>query len=102
MEINQNARIILCIRTRERDQRTWAPVSATSDLDLSASEVELCASRVPCVVERDLLDAQEVLTVWHGGGDVDEHFSFTYQAKGVSLPQGKEERNSTQEETHPG
>ena len=76
MQINQNSRMIRPVRTRERDFRSRITVPTPSDLDLAAGKVKLRAANVLRVVQRDLLDAQEVVALWHGGGDGDEEFGL--------------------------
>ena len=76
MQINQNTRMVGLVGTGERDLWSRIPVPTASDLDLAAPEVELRAANVLCIVQRNLLNAQEVVTVWHGGGDVDEEFGL--------------------------
>lgn len=76
MEVDQDTGIIRPVRARERHLGAGVPAAAASDLYLAAAKVELGAANVAGVVKGDLLDAEEVVAVGQGGGDVDEELGL--------------------------
>ncbi len=65
----QQARVAGLVGARERDQARGAPAPAARDLDLPARQVELGAAGLFGLVQRDALDADQVLAAGDGLGD---------------------------------
>jgi hypothetical protein len=68
-QIHQDPRITTLIRAGQRRQRTRTPAPAARDLDLRATEIKLRFVGLHGHVQRDMLDAQEVVAVRGGLGD---------------------------------
>lgn len=56
--------IICIICSREGDERARLSTATASDLNLRARQIHLCTSGALCLVERNRLDAHQVLTRW--------------------------------------
>lgn len=69
IEINQNPGIRWAIRAGERNQGGGASIPTARDGQLAAGEVELGTALATGGVQADVLDAEEVVAVWKGGGE---------------------------------
>lgn len=69
INIHRVPRLIPLYKTRDRDQRPGSSTTSVGYCYLGAGNVELRDSGGIGVVDSELLDAEEVITRWEGGGD---------------------------------
>jgi hypothetical protein len=77
IDVDLNSGVTGLIRTREANQGTRVPVAATSDLELTAGDVELGAAGGRRAVQGNVLDAEEVFARGEGPGEGDCDLGFT-------------------------
>ena len=82
------ARVIRLVRAGERDQGAGGPRPAARDAHLRAADVELRAAGVLREVQRDALDADEVVAAGEGGGEGEGYLGFVWGGS-VSSPLDK-------------
>lgn len=73
VQVNQNTRVIGLVCTRKGDEGTRRSTAATGDLDLGAGQVELSATGAVGHVQRDLVDAEQVLATRGASGNLRGH-----------------------------
>lgn len=71
VDVGGISRVSFRERPWNRHQWGWSSTATTSDRDLSAGDVELGDSPGPWVVDGQLLDAKEILSVRYACGDCD-------------------------------
>lgn len=88
-EINQNTRIIRLIRPRERNQRPWTSTPTPGNLHLATPEIELRAANIPSIMQRNLLNPQQIIPIRQRRRKINKHLLLPYSR--ISLnPRPKE------------
>jgi hypothetical protein len=63
VDVDQNTRIRGVISSRKRNEGCWVSVSSTGDGDLPTGKIELRATFSAGAVERNVLDAEEIVAI---------------------------------------
>lgn len=101
IKVNQDARIMRVISTRESDFRTGITIAATRDTNLATTKIELRTSDVGCSMEGDLFHAEEIVSIREGGGKIDEDFGLTFTVLEVKTrARNRETGNRDENETY--
>lgn len=78
IDIDLDTGIIGAISARERHKWARIAISATSNADLGTRDVKLGAVGVACLVQGDVLDAEEIVAGWDVPGDGDADGALVY------------------------